>query len=95
MPQIQVNDNAGAQRYEAFVDGEFAGFADYRRTGEVVVMPHTVVEPAHEGQGVGSALAQHALDDIRGQGLQVDPACSFIRVWIERHPDYADLVVGG
>jgi predicted GNAT family acetyltransferase len=33
-----------------------------------------------------------ALDDVRAKGGSVVPKCSFVRGWIEKHPDYADLV---
>ena len=54
---------------------------------------HTEVFDAFEGKGVGSALARGALDAVRADGTrQVLPRCPFIRGWIERHPDYQDLV---
>ena len=43
--------------------------------------------------GVGSTLVRAALDDVRAQGGSVVPQCPFVRGWIERHQDYADLVV--
>ena len=46
----------------------------------------------YEGQGAGSQLAREALDDVRRRGLGVVALCPFIAGWIERHPDYADLV---
>ena len=59
----------------------------------VVLMPHTEVDDAEEGKGVGSALARRALDDVRAAGKRVRPACPFVRGWIDHHPDYEDLVV--
>ena len=53
---------------------------------------HTEIDPAFEGHGVGSALAKAALDDVRAKGLKAVPLCPFIRTWIDRHPDYEDLV---
>jgi predicted GNAT family acetyltransferase len=53
---------------------------------------HTEVILAVEGKHVGSRLVQQALDDIRGRGLGVVPMCPFVRAYIERHPEYADLV---
>lgn len=73
-------------------DGELGGFAAYARRDDVLVFTHTQVDPAYEGQGLGSALARGALDDVRRRQLAVVPRCSFIRGWIERHADYADLV---
>ena len=52
----------------------------------------TVVAPERSGQGIGSAIVRYALDDLRGQGLQTRPTCWFVRGWIGRHPEYADLL---
>jgi predicted GNAT family acetyltransferase len=56
------------------------------------VFTHTEVDPAFEGHGIGSALAAGALDDARRRGLVVVPSCPFIRAYITRHPEYADLL---
>jgi uncharacterized protein len=50
------------------------------------------VAQEHEGQGVGSAIARYALDDARARGLSVRPLCPYIRGWLERHPEYGDLI---
>lgn len=92
MSQIQVRDNPGESRYEASRDGGLAGFAEYRLDGETITFFHTQVEPAFEGQGIASALVRSALDDVRARGLRVVAECPFVRGWIEKHPDYADLV---
>ena len=89
---ISVVDAPDRHRYEARVDGEVAGFAEYIKTAELIVFTHTIVEPAYEGQGVGSTLVRQALDDVRPQGLDVLPLCPFVKAWIGRHPDYTDLV---
>lgn len=90
--EVSVRDEPANRRYAALdADGTVAGFVDYRGSGETVVLVHTEVDPAFEGRGVGGALARFALDDLRRRGLAADPACPFIRTWVERHPDYADL----
>ncbi|WP_035796188.1 GNAT family N-acetyltransferase [Kitasatospora mediocidica] len=88
---VTVRDNPSEQRFEAQVDGRAAGFALYIRSDELVVYPHTEVEPAFEGRGVGGALARAALDDARGRGLAVLATCPFIHGWMQRHPEYQDL----
>ncbi|WP_344589682.1 GNAT family N-acetyltransferase [Actinomadura vinacea] len=88
----EVTDNAEASRYEIRVDGELAGFAQYRTRPGKIVFTHTEVDGAYEGQGVGGALARGALDDVRAKGLAAVPLCPFIEGWIDKHPDYRDLV---
>ena len=92
---VDVRHNPEQSRYEALVDGEVAGFAAYQLTDQLVVFTHTEVEPAYEGQGVGSALARGALDDVRETGThRVLPLCPFIKGWIGCHREYVDLVYG-
>jgi predicted GNAT family acetyltransferase len=88
----QVRDNAEQRRYEITVDGELTGFARYVRRGGRAYFVHTEIDPQHEGGGLGSALARGALDAQRALGELVVPLCPFIRGYIERHPEYADVV---
>ncbi|MUN42749.1 GNAT family N-acetyltransferase [Actinomadura litoris] len=88
----EISDNAEQGRYEIRVDGELAGFAEYETEPGRLVLTHTEVLPAFEGKGVGGALARGALDGVRARGLSVVPRCPFIKSWIDRHPDYQDLV---
>ncbi|WP_067481597.1 GNAT family N-acetyltransferase [Actinomadura hibisca] len=88
----KVTDNADQSRYEIRVDGELAGFAEYETEGDTLVFTHTEVDSAYEGKGVGGALARGALDDVRAKGAKAVPQCPFIKGWIDKHPDYQDLV---
>ncbi len=89
----QVLDNAAESRYEVFSDGRLAGFALYRLHRDRVTMYHTEIDPAFEGEGLGSELAREALGDIRSRGLMVEPLCPFIAAFIRDHADeYLDLV---
>ena len=88
---VEVTDAPERSRYEAHVAGELAGWAEYTATDQMLVFTHTEVLPAYEGRGVGSALARHALDDVRCRGLRALAVCPFILGWIRRHPKYADL----
>jgi predicted GNAT family acetyltransferase len=90
--QVRVHDAPGAERYEAHLGDTLAGFAEYRRRDGRTVFTHTEVDDAFEGRGVGGALARAALDDVRTRGERAVPMCPFIAAWIDKHPDYADLV---
>lgn len=90
---VGIIDRPEAERYEAFVDGQLAGFLDYRRGPDRMLLRHTEVDPAFEGRGVGSALARHGIDDSRVTGLTVIVACPFIAGWLDTHPEFAEGVI--
>ena len=95
MSDLKVVKNHEKDRYEAYLDEELAGFAEYQVTRDLVVFTHTEVFDAFEGKGVGSALARFGLDDVRADGeRRVMPLCPFIKAWIARNPEYKDLVYG-
>jgi len=92
---VIVTDNPAAARFEARLDGELAGVAEYQLTDRLIVFTHTEVDPRFEGRGVGSALASFALDQVRADGTrQALAVCPFIKGWIQRHPDYLDVTYG-
>jgi predicted GNAT family acetyltransferase len=90
--QSEIRDNADESRYEVWQDGMLAGFARYIRRGGRAFFVHTEVEPGHAGSGLGSALAKGALEAERALGEPVVPLCPFIRAYIDRHPEFVDLV---
>jgi predicted GNAT family acetyltransferase len=90
--QITVRDNPSESRFEALTpDGEVAGFSEYARHPDRIVILHTEVAERFEGQGVGGTLVRGELDEVAGLGLRVVASCPFVKAWIARHPDYAPL----
>lgn len=85
-------DLPDAHRFEVRVGDAVAGYVEYRRDGGTTSFVHTLIEPGFEGRGLGSVLARGALDATRAAGRSVRPVCPFVRGWIERHPEYQDLV---
>lgn len=88
-----VSHDPAHRRFEADLDGQAAGYLEYEIDGSTMVTTHTIVEPEFGGRGVASALAHEALGHARSEGLHVDPQCSFVHRFIERHAEYQDLVV--
>jgi hypothetical protein len=92
---LTVVDNPDLQRFEARAGDIVAGFAAYEPGPEGLVLPHTEVDPAFEGQGVGSTLVREMLDQLRERGEVVVPHCPFVRSYIRRHWDaYGSMAVG-
>ncbi|MEU6676503.1 GNAT family N-acetyltransferase [Streptomyces sp. NPDC046853] len=90
--ESRVADNPDRSRFEVFDGDELAGFTEYHRYQDEIAFIHTEIDPRFEGRGLGGVLARAALGTAREQGLGVLPFCPFIRGWITKHSDYADLV---
>jgi predicted GNAT family acetyltransferase len=94
--EAEVVDVPEQSRYELRLDGRLIGLAAYRRRSGRIAFTHTEVDESCTGRGFGSLLASAALEDARrAGGLAVVPLCPFIAGYIERHPEFAQLVVSG
>ena len=87
----RLGANRDEQEFPLEVDGHLA-VAAYQREAGVIAFTHTLVPPEIEGRGVGSKLIRGALDSARDQGLRVVPQCPFVKAFIDRHPEYRDLM---
>lgn len=88
---LDITHNQQANRFETTIDGQ-TGYVSYKDRGDTLVYDHTEVPEALEGQGIGSALIKHALDYAREHDKQVVPQCPFVASYINKHPDYEDLI---
>jgi predicted GNAT family acetyltransferase len=89
--EIAVRNNEAAHRYEVQVDSRLA-LISYERHGDRIIFIHTLVPPAMEGHGLAAKMARFALEDARAQHLVVIPRCPYVASYIQRHPEYVDLV---
>jgi len=88
----RVVDNSNRRRFEIDLgDGSFA-FAEYTLPEGKIIFTHTEVPEAHEGQGIGTALIEHALSSARERGLKVIPICPFFAAYIKKHDEEQDLL---
>jgi hypothetical protein len=86
-----VVNNRAEHRYELAVEGHIAA-TYYEIADGVITFVHTEVPPEFGGKGIGSRLIKGALDQVRADGLKVIAKCPFVKAYIEKHPDYADLL---
>jgi predicted GNAT family acetyltransferase len=92
MSEVTITDAPEVHHYELTVDGERAGFINYRDHGERRVILHTEVDDAYTGQGLGTKLITGALDDIRAKGLRAVTLCPMAAAYVTKHRDYDDVV---
>lgn len=86
-----IAHDAQRQRFTLQQDGHAAEL-DYLVQDGRLVITHTGVPTAIGGRGLAAGLVAAALQYARAQGMQVIPACSYAAVFLQRHPEYADLV---
>lgn len=92
--EYRLIDNAEVKRYEFKIEDRVA-FIDYIKTRNKVYLTHTEVPSELGGKGVGSALIQAVLQDIKEQDLTVVPLCPFVAAYIKKHPKWKELVAIG
>jgi len=90
MADASVRDNSERHRFELDIDGEVV-FSNYTRDGNTITFMHTEVPPALNGRGIGSKLVRGALDLVRAQNLKVKAKCPFVKAYLDKHTEYADL----
>ena len=87
-----IEHNTAEQRYEIFLDGQLAGYAEYADRNGVRNFNHTLTLPQFRGHGVAAQVVEHALTDTRNAGLKVIPSCWYVDEFIARNREFADLV---
>ena len=91
MAAAPVRDNKVQSRFEMDVEGTVA-FANYRLAPSTVIITHTETPWALRGRGIASELVRGALELIRADGLKVVAGCGFVVDYLDKHPEFADLV---
>lgn len=79
-------------RFEIAVDGTRAGLTQFVDSDGQRIFFHTEVSDEYAGQGLAVELVTQALDATRASGLRVVPVCPYVKRFVEKHQEYADLV---
>lgn len=86
-----VIDNTDRRRFELTEQG-LTAFADYHLNGDRLAIPHVEAPPELRGTGTAGRLMSGLLDQARARGLKVVPICPYAKAFIQRHPEYQDLL---
>jgi hypothetical protein len=89
-PQVSVRKSTERLRFEAVIDGDVAGYADYSEDDQTVEFPHVEVTRKWQGQGIASSLVRQAFDEVIASGKTITPVCPFAVGFVKRHPEYAE-----
>jgi predicted GNAT family acetyltransferase len=88
---MSVRDNTELGRFELEERGLIV-FANYRRDGRHVVIPHVEAPPPLRGTGAADRLMSGIVEVARGEGFKITPTCTYARIWFRRHHDAADVL---
>ncbi len=86
-----VVDNPDKHRFE-LEEGGHVAFANYRRRGSLLVIPHVEAPPVLRGTGAVARLMAGVLELVRARGEKIVPTCSYAAAYMRRHPDQQDLL---
>lgn len=83
---IQVEHDPQQQCFSATIEG-YQAVLEYRAVDESTWdIHHTFVPNQLRGKGVAAVLAKTALAYAKEHNYKVIPSCSYIAVYLQRHP---------
>jgi len=93
-PQDEIRHDDGERHGMFYVerDGRRVAELTYRMLGDTAVVDHTWVDPKLRGGKLAPSLVAAVVDWARGESRKISPACSYVRMVMDRHPEaYRDV----
>jgi predicted GNAT family acetyltransferase len=87
-----VDHDPTAHRFTAKVSSGTAVLSYAQAGPGVLDLYSTYVPSADRGKGVAARLVETAIDYARSENLRIIPSCWYVNVWMQRHPEHADLL---
>lgn len=97
VPKVKVSitreDKPNSGRYVARVEGRPDAEMTFSKAGDkILIIDHTGVPSELGGLGVGKALVEYMVMDVRERGLKVVPLCPFTKATLQKHPEWQDIL---
>lgn len=93
MAKLNITHNKDLNKFEVIIEGETA-FVEYKPIKDNTwSIPHTLVPPSLGGKGIASELVKTLLEHCKKNKIKVIPECSFVEKYIQRHPEWQELVM--
>jgi uncharacterized protein len=90
---ITREDKPSGGRYVARIAGKPDAEMTFSKAGEaILIIDHTGVPDELGGMGVGKALVEYMVHDVRARGLKVVPLCPFTNATLRKHPEWQDIL---
>lgn len=92
MSDYKLIDNKIARRYEFHI-GEYRPAIDYEKSDDnEILLTRTSVPAPLQGQGIGTKLVEKTLEHLKEKGMTVIPLCEFVLAYIQKHPEWYNIV---
>ncbi len=88
----KVVHNQTRHRFELTTESGTAVLEYAEKPGGVLDLFHTLVPRADRGKGAGRTLVREAMEYARAHRQRIIPTCPYVAAWLERHPEYRELV---
>lgn len=92
--EITKEEGESKGRLVARKDGKEVGEMTYSNAndGQLMIVDHTGVDDAHEGEGIGKALFHKMVDMAREEKREIMPLCPFVKRMFEKNKDLWDVL---
>ena len=92
MSRDNVIHNEEKNRFEKHSGSQRSELLYKMQDDKHIDLVHTEVPEDLTGQGIGSSLVTTALQYARDNDLMAIPSCPFVASYVERHPEWQDVV---
>ena len=86
-----IKHNTQQRRFECIEDGALC-VIDYKLRDGIMVITHTGVPAAVGRRGIAAEMTRFALETARTEGWKVNPVCWYAAAYIQKHPEYQNLL---
>ncbi|MBF9254455.1 N-acetyltransferase [Pontibacter sp. 172403-2] len=90
--EANIKHDAEDLRFYAELDGEEAELTYTYTEDDVLDMDHTFVPPSQRGKGIADQLVKAGLEFAKSQDFKIVASCPVVEAYVQRHPEYQDLV---
>ncbi len=87
-----VKHDESNHRFYADVSGKTAELKYKKADEKALDYYSTYVPPSLRNQGIAGQITQQALDYARENDFEIIPSCPYVKEYIDRHSEYADLI---
>ncbi len=90
---VKLVQNERRGEFTLYVNGEESGEMTFiYKQSDVISVNHTGVSSELKGHGLGKHLMEEMVKFARENNLKVIPTCPYVKVMIDRTPEYQDIL---